>query len=66
LKKIGFIGLGIMGGPMAEHLLNAGYELTVYNRTLSKANHLAEKGAKIARCPADVARASEVLKENNC
>ncbi|MBS3975386.1 MAG: NAD(P)-dependent oxidoreductase [Syntrophomonadaceae bacterium] len=61
MKKIGFIGLGIMGGPMAGHLLNAGYEMTVYNRTLSKAKPLAEKGAKIAASPADVARDSEVV-----
>jgi len=61
MKKIGFIGLGIMGSPMAGHLLNAGYEMTVYNRTLSKALQLAEKGAKIAGCPADVARDSEVV-----
>lgn len=61
MKKIGFIGLGIMGGPMAGHLLNAGYEMTVYNRTMKKAEPLAEKGAKIAACPADVARDSEVV-----
>ena len=36
-KTIGFIGLGIMGKPMAKHLLNGGYPLVVYNRTASKA-----------------------------
>ena len=38
--KVGFIGLGIMGGPMAGHVLSAGYELHVHNRTQAKAEHL--------------------------
>ena len=38
MKKIGFIGLGIMGASMAGHLIDAGYELSVYNRTKSKAD----------------------------
>lgn len=61
MKRIGFIGLGIMGGPMARHLLNAGYEMTVYNRTASKTEPLAASGAKIAEHPADVAKTSEVV-----
>jgi 3-hydroxyisobutyrate dehydrogenase-like beta-hydroxyacid dehydrogenase len=36
-KRIGWIGTGIMGGPMAKHLVNAGYKLNVYNRTKEKA-----------------------------
>ena len=46
MKKIGFIGIGIMGEPMARNLMKAGYELTVYTRTKSKADRLLEEGAK--------------------
>ena len=46
LKKIGFIGTGIMGAAMAGHLMDAGFELSVYNRTKSKAAGLIERGAK--------------------
>ena len=38
-EKIGFIGLGIMGRPMAENLIEAGYDLVVYNRTREKAEN---------------------------
>lgn len=55
IKKVGFIGLGIMGQPMAGHLLDAGYELTVYNRTQSKADDLVAKGATRALTPAAAA-----------
>ncbi|MHC1759982.1 MAG: NAD(P)-dependent oxidoreductase [Negativicutes bacterium] len=61
MKKIGFIGLGIMGFPMAQHLIDAGYELVLFNRTAAKANPLLEKGAKLAASPAEVARNSEVV-----
>jgi 3-hydroxyisobutyrate dehydrogenase-like beta-hydroxyacid dehydrogenase len=53
-KHIGFIGLGNLGLPVANNLLQAGYELTVYNRTPGKAAPLAAKGAGIAVEPADV------------
>jgi len=59
--RIGFIGLGIMGKPMAENLLKAGYELTVYNRTLAKAEELARSGAKVARSSREVAEKSDVV-----
>ena len=58
---IGFVGLGIMGLPMAGHILDAGYPLTVYNRTRSKAEELGARGAKVADSPADVAAASTVI-----
>ncbi|UOF89944.1 NAD(P)-dependent oxidoreductase [Fodinisporobacter ferrooxydans] len=61
MKRIGFIGLGIMGEPMAVNLLNAGYELSVYNRTRAKAEELVKKGANRCDFPADVARQSEVV-----
>lgn len=61
MKKIGFIGLGTMGAHMATNLLEAGYELTVYNRTWSKMEALREKGAHVADSPADAARRSDII-----
>lgn len=58
---IGFVGLGIMGLPMAGHILDAGYPLTVYNRTRSKAEELGARGGKVADSPAEVAAASTVI-----
>lgn len=46
--KLGFVGLGTMGGPMAGHLVRGGHEVTVWNRTPSKAEPLKEQGAKVA------------------
>ena len=43
MAKLAFLGLGVMGGPMAGHLQKAGHEVTVYNRTASKANDWVEK-----------------------
>ncbi len=59
--KVGFIGLGNMGLPMARHLLEAGHSLTVYNRTRAKAESLAAKGARIADTPREAAREAEVV-----
>ena len=59
--KIGFVGLGNMGLPMAENLLAAGHTLTVWNRTESKAAPLKEKGAKVAATPAEAARGADVV-----
>lgn len=59
--RVGFIGLGIMGKPMAGHLLRAGFPLTVYNRTQAKAEELGREGASIADSPAQVAAASDVI-----
>jgi len=61
MKKIGFIGLGTMGLPMAKNLLKAGYELTVYNRTPGKTQELVEAGGKVATSPAEVAKHSQVV-----
>ena len=58
---LGFIGLGIMGRPMAGHLLRAGHPLTVYNRTAGRADELAASGARVAASPAEVAAASEFV-----
>lgn len=59
--RIGFIGLGIMGRPMAGHLLAAGHELTVWNRSRPGIDALVEQGAAAAASPAEVASRSEVV-----
>ena len=59
-ERVGFIGLGIMGRPMAGHLVSAGYEVTVWNRTRSKATDLVKTGARWAESPKDVASRSDV------
>ncbi len=58
--RIGFIGLGIMGKPMAGHLVKAGYEVTVWNRTASKTREIAKAGARLGASPKDVASRSDV------
>ncbi|MGB2627748.1 MAG: NAD(P)-dependent oxidoreductase [Candidatus Acidiferrum sp.] len=60
-RKIGLIGLGLMGRPMAANLLKAGHSLTVWNRTASRAQDLITAGAKLAQDPRGVAAASEIL-----
>ena len=59
--KIGFIGLGSMGLPMATNVLKAGHDLIVYNRTRSRAEALATQGARVADSPWEVATGVEVL-----
>lgn len=58
---LGWIGVGVMGASMAGRLLDAGYRLTVFNRTREKAQPLLDRGAAWADTPADVARASRVV-----
>lgn len=53
--KVGFIGLGNMGLPMAERLMEMGYELVVYNRTKERAKRLEERGAEVAGTPRELA-----------
>ena len=60
-EKIGFIGLGIMGLPMASNLIKDGFNLVVYNRTLSKCSQLEEKGAVVVQTPADVAKNAKMI-----
>lgn len=59
--KLGLIGLGLMGQPMGMNLIKAGYPLTAWNRTASRANELIAMGAKLAASPKEVAVASDVL-----
>ena len=61
MKKIGFIGLGIMGKPMAKNLLKAGYPLTVYDIVPDKAEEVVEAGAKAGLSSKDVAEKSEIV-----
>jgi 2-hydroxy-3-oxopropionate reductase len=61
-EKVGFVGLGIMGKPMARNLMRAGYELVLYNRTRSKAKELArEGGAEVATDLEEVVQRSGVV-----
>ncbi|WP_116807958.1 NAD(P)-dependent oxidoreductase [Steroidobacter cummioxidans] len=59
--KVGLIGLGLMGHGMGESLLRGGHELTVYNRTASKADALVAKGARLAQTPADACHGDVVI-----
>lgn len=62
MAKIAFIGLGVMGGAMARHLLTAGHELTIFNRTQSKAEAFAaEHGGRVAVSPAVAADGVEAV-----
>jgi 2-hydroxy-3-oxopropionate reductase len=61
MKKIGFIGIGLMGFPMAKNLLKAGYNLKVFNRSQKKAEPLKEFGAEITTSIDDVVKDSDVL-----
>lgn len=59
--KIGFVGLGKMGTPMARLLLAAGHQVTVWNRTRARAEALAAEGALVADTPAQAAQAGEAV-----
>ncbi len=61
LKKIGFVGLGVMGRSMASNLMKAGFDLTVYNRTKASADGLIAQGAHWAASPAEAARACDAV-----
>ena len=60
-ETVGFIGLGIMGKPMAKNLMEAGYELVVHNRSPEKAEELAAEGATAAGSPREVAEGCDVV-----
>lgn len=59
--RVAFLGLGAMGLPMAEHVLAAGFPLTVWNRTAAKADGLVAAGAVFAATPRDAAHGAEVV-----
>jgi len=60
-QKIALLGLGAMGARMAQRLLDAGYALTVYNRTAARAAPLVERGARHAASPRDAATDADVV-----
>ncbi len=61
MKRVGFIGLGLMGAPMAANVARAGFPLTVYNRSPEKAGTLRDLGARVAESPRELATQSEVV-----
>ena len=61
MKKIGFIGIGLMGFPMAKNILKAGYSLKAFNRSPNKAEQLKEFGAEITTSIDDVVNNSDVV-----
>jgi len=61
MAKLGFIGLGVMGGELVNRLLSKGHSVTGYNRTRGKAEWLIKKGMKWADSPREVAAASDVI-----
>ena len=62
MARVAFLGLGVMGGPMAGHLKRAGHEVTVYNRTLEKASAWASAhGGRAATTPAVAAEGAEIV-----
>jgi 2-hydroxy-3-oxopropionate reductase len=60
-RRIGFIGLGLMGKPMATNLVKAGHTVTVWNRTQERAKEVVQAGAKLAKTPREVAAACDFL-----
>jgi NAD binding domain of 6-phosphogluconate dehydrogenase len=60
-ETLGYLGLGMMGFPMARRLLNAGFEVSVWNRSGGKAAGLVETGARLASSPRDVASAASII-----
>ena len=61
MAKLGYIGLGNMGKPMSNRLRDAGKDLTVWNRTASKADELVAKGAKLAATPKEIGENCDII-----
>jgi 3-hydroxyisobutyrate dehydrogenase len=61
VKKVTLIGLGSMGAGIAQNILRAGFDLTVYNRTVAKTEPLAKLGTKVSASPSEAARDAEVV-----
>jgi 3-hydroxyisobutyrate dehydrogenase len=62
MAKVAFLGLGVMGGPMARHLAQKGHEVTVYNRTYAKAEEWVKAhGGKAAKTPKEAAEGQEIV-----
>ena len=61
MERVGVVGLGIMGLPMARNLLRAGFPTSVWNRTAARAEPVRAEGATVLRSPKDVASASDIV-----
>ena len=61
MERVGFVGTGIMGAPMARNALKVGFTVTVTNRTLSRAEPLAKDGATVVKTPREVAERSDIV-----
>ncbi len=61
MASIAFLGLGVMGERMAQNLINAGHSVTVYNRTIAKAETLVASGAKVAATPREASSGADVV-----
>jgi 2-hydroxy-3-oxopropionate reductase len=61
VERAGFVGLGIMGRPMARNLMEAGYEITIHNRSQAKVEELVAEGAAPAGSPKEVAEKSDIM-----
>lgn len=61
MKRVGFVGIGIMGQHMSRNLMKAGFDVAIYNRTLSKCQPLADEGATVCGTPAEVGERSELV-----
>jgi 4-hydroxybutyrate dehydrogenase/sulfolactaldehyde 3-reductase len=61
MLKVGFIGLGVMGGPMAQNIVKGGHQLTVYDLSAEAVKRLTDLGAKAAASPREVGEASDVV-----
>src|SRR2546430_15438207 len=61
MERVGFVGLGIMGTPMARNALKASFAVTVTNRTIDRAKPLADAGATVVRTPREVAERSDIV-----
>ncbi|CAH0485074.1 unnamed protein product [Peronospora farinosa] len=59
--RVGWVGTGVMGASMVSHILKHGYEVTVFNRTLSKCEGIKKQGAQLASSPAEVAKVSDIV-----
>jgi 3-hydroxyisobutyrate dehydrogenase len=60
-ERLGYLGLGLMGTPMARRLLQSGFEVSIWNRSAGKTAALAELGARLATSPGDVAAAAGII-----
>ncbi|RMX65064.1 hypothetical protein KXD40_001220 [Peronospora effusa] len=60
-NNFGWVGTGVMGASMVSHILKHGYEVTVFNRTLSKCEGIKKQGAQLASSPAEVAKVSDIV-----